>query len=117
MNNSLRPDITTSQILSTGAGTALDFTTTIGRRFKLEKIIFHASEAITETITISLDSGKGSVYDVVLRRKSLSAEQDYIYVPDGENNYYAGDEIRVQCTAATDTGTIFVIIKTSEILI
>ncbi len=115
--NSLKPDITFSQDLSVGAGTALDFTTTIGRRFKLEKIIFKASVAITETITITLDSGQGPSYDVILRKKSLSSEQNYVYTPAGENNFYAGDEIRIQCTAANDTGTISGIVKASEVLI
>ena len=114
MNNSLKPDITTSQDLSAGA---LSYTTTIGRRFKLERILFHASVAITETITITLDSGKGANYDVVLRKKSLVAEQDFIYVPDGENDYYAGDEIKIQCTNANLTGTIYANLKTKEVLI
>jgi len=117
MNNSLRPDIVFSQDLSVGAGTPLSFTTSIGRRFRLEKIIFHATGALTETITITLDSGKGSTYDVVLRKKNLSAETDFVYVPDGENDYYAGDEIKVECTAAGDAETIYGIIKVKEVLI
>jgi len=114
MNNSLKPDIVTSQDLSADA---LSYTTSIGRRFRLEKIHFHASVAITETITITLDSGKGANYDVVLRKKSLSAEQDFIYVPDGENDYYAGDEIKIQCSNANLTGVIYVTVKTKEVLI
>lgn len=114
MNNSLKPDITTSQDLSAGA---LSYTTSIGRRFKLERIIIHASVAITETITITLDSGKGTTYDAVLRRKSLSSEQDYVYIPDGESLYYDGDEIKIQCTNANLTGTVYVVIKTQEVLI
>ena len=110
----LKPDITTSQDLSVGAGTALSFTTSIGRKFKLEKILFHASVAITENITITLDSVNGPTSDIVLRKKALTAAQDYVYTPEGEHNYQAGDEIKVECTAATDTGTIFVTIKTSE---
>ena len=113
MNNSLRPDIVTSQDLSAGA---LSYTTSVGRRFRLERIIFHASVAITESITITLDSGKGSSYDAVLRRKSLSSEQDYVYIPDGESLYYAGDEIKIQCTNANLTGTIYATIKTQEVL-
>jgi len=112
---SLKPDITFSQDLSIGLGTPLDFTTSIGRRFKLEKIIFKASIAITETITITLDSVSG--VDVILRKKSLSAEQHYVYTPSGENNFYAGDEIRIQCTAAGDAGTISGVVKVSEVLI
>jgi hypothetical protein len=114
--NSLKPDITFSQDLSIGAGTPLDFTTSIGRRFRLEQILFRASVPITETITITLDSGKGAAYDIVLRVKSLSSEQNFVFVPTGDNNFYAGDEIRIQCTAANDTGTISGIVKTRELL-
>lgn len=113
MNNSLHPDITTSQDLSADP---LSYTTSIGRRFKLEKITFHFSGASTETITITLDSAKGANYDVVLRAKSLSAETDYVYIPDGDAKFYKGDEIKVQCTNAGIT-TVYVAIKTSEILI
>jgi len=112
--NSLKPDIKTSQDLTAAA---LSFTTSIGRRFKLEKIIFRASVAITETITITLDSAQGANYDGILRVKSLSAEQNYVYTPDGENNFYAGDEIKIQCTNANVTGTLYVIAKTQEVLI
>lgn len=111
---SLRPDITTLQDL---AADALSFTTTIGRRFRLEQIIFRADVAITETITITLDSGKGADYDTVLRVKTLSNEQNYVFVPSGDNDFYAGDEIKIECTNANLTGTIRCIIKTREILI
>jgi hypothetical protein len=110
--NSLKPDITTSQDLSAGA---MSYTTAIGRRFELDRILFHASVAITETIVITLDSGKGADYDTVLRRKSLSNEQDFVYIPEGNNKYYAGDEIKITCTNANLTGSLFVIIKTREI--
>jgi hypothetical protein len=113
-NSSLKPDIVTSQDLSLGA---LSYTTSIGRRFRLERILFHASVAITETITITLDSVGGATYDTVLRKKSLSAEQDFIYIPDGENNYYAGDEIKIECTNANITGILYANIKTREVLI
>lgn len=108
----LKKPITTSQDLTSGA---LSYTTSIGRNFKIESISFHASVAITETITITKDSKSGSNYDVVLRKKSLSSEQDFIYVPDeGVNNFLAGDEIKVQCTNANTTGTIYVEIRLSE---
>ena len=107
----LKSDVTTSQDLSAGA---LSYTTSYGRKFKLEKIFFHASEAITETITITLDSAKGSNYDVVLRKKGLVSEQDFIYEPEQEMNFQAGDEIKVVCTNANVTGIIYVKIKTSE---
>lgn len=114
MNNSLKPDTTTSKDLSTGA---MSFTTSINRRFKLEQIIFHSDVPITETINITLDSGNGVNYDTLLRSKSLSNESNFVFVPTGENNFYAGDEIKIQCTNANLVGTLYAIIKCSEILI
>lgn len=115
MSNSyeLRSDITTSQDLTAGA---LDYTTTIGRRFKLEQIIFRASVAITETITITLDSGNGASYDTVLRVKGLANEQNYVFIPEGQVNFQATDALRIQCTNANLTGTLYVTIKTAEVL-
>jgi len=104
--------LTTSQNF---ASAELNYTTSIGRKFKLERIHFHASVNITETITITLDSKQGANYDVILRSKSLSGEQDYVYIPDQECNLEAGDEIKIQCTNANGLGTIYVEIKTSEL--
>jgi hypothetical protein len=113
MVRSLKTDKKTSQDLSLGA---LSYTTDYGRAFKLEQIIFRASVAITETITITLDSKHGASYDTILRAKSLSAEQNFVYIPDGENNFQEGDEIKVQCTNANTTGILYTQIKSSEIL-
>lgn len=110
---SLKPDISFSQDLTAGA---LSFTTTIGRRFRLEQIIFRADAPITETIDITIDSGKGAAYDTLLRSKSLAAEQNFVFVPTGDNNFYAGDELTISCTNANLTGTLYGIIKTREVL-
>lgn len=107
----LRSDITTSKDLTAGA---LSYTTSIGRKFKLEQILFHASVAISETITITLDAKAGANYDSVLVEASLVAEQDFVFRPQGEANYNEGDELKIQCTNANLTGTIYVTIKTSE---
>ena len=111
---SLKLDKTTSQDLSLGA---LSYTTDYGRRFKIEGIYFKSSVAITETITITLDSKNGANYDSVLRSKTLNAESSYVFIPGGENNFYAGDEIKIQCTNANLTGIVYVTIKSSEVLI
>ncbi len=108
----LRKDITTSQDLSLGA---LSYTTSIGRAFKLERILVKFSQAVTETITITLDSKNGASYDVVLRERSLSAETSFVYEPQGEENYQAGDEIKIQCTNANLVGVCYSTIKTSEL--
>ena len=111
--NSLRPDIITSKNL---AGGVMNFTTSIGRRFKLEQIIFRASIPISETITITLDSRNGASYDTILRVKSLSAEQNYVFVPEGQNNFYAGDELNITTAGGAVLGTLFCTIKCSEVL-
>ena len=108
----LKTDLTTSQDLSAGA---LSYTTSIGRKKKLERIHFHSSVAITESITITLDSAQGANYDVVLRKKDLSSEQDYVYIPDQECNLQSGDEIKIQCTNANLTGSIYATLKFSEL--
>lgn len=105
----LIPDITTSQDLSLSA---LSYTTSINRKFKLQEIIIHASVAITETITITRDSKNGANYDHVMAKRSLVSEQDFIFRPEGEADFDIGDEIKIQCTQANLTGIVYVTIKT-----
>jgi len=106
-----KPDITTSQDLSVGA---LSYTTSIGRKFKLAEVIIHASVAIIETITITRDSVNGASYDHILMNRDLVAEQDLVFRPQGECNFEMNDEVKIQCTWANKTGTVFVTIKTLE---
>lgn len=108
----LSKDETASQDLSAAA---LSHTTTFTRKRKLEQILFKASQAITETITITLDSVNGTAYDTVLQEVSLYAETDFVYRPQGQCNLTDGDKIRVECTNANGVGTIKSIIKTSEL--
>jgi len=107
---SLKIPITTSQDLSAAA---LAFTTSVGRRFKLESISIHFSVPVTETVTITRDSGRGANYDTVLAKRPLDAAQSYIFRPDGEENEYSGDEIKIAITNANATGIAYVEIKTS----
>lgn len=110
----LIPDVTFSQDLSSGA---LSFTTSIGRAFRLGRIIFKVSANITEKITITLDSAKGASYDVVLRQRTLVGQQDYVYVPDEKDaDFQSGDEIKIECTQANGIGTISGIVKAGELL-
>ena len=105
-------DLASSQDLSAAP---LAYTTSIGRRFKLDSVSGKASVAITETVTITLDSNEGANYDVVLATISLVSKSSFVWRPEGELNLVAGDEIKVQCTNANVTGTIYPIIKTSEL--
>ena len=108
----LKPDDTFTQDLSDAA---LSHTTTIGRKFKLQEITIHFSEVVTETITITRDSKQGANYDDVLNKRSLVAEQDYVFRPEGECDFLNGDEVKVQCTNANVTGVAYGKIKTSEL--
>ena len=108
----LSKDETTSQNLVSGA---LSYTTTFTRARKLEQIVIHSSVAITETVTITLDSASGANYDTVIQEVVLVAEQDFVYRPQGIINLQSGDKIKVQCTNANTTGVVYCTICTSEI--
>jgi len=108
----LKLPISKSQDLSAAV---LAYTTTIGRKFRVESISFKFSQAITETITITKDSKLGANYDTVLRNKSLIAETSFIYVPErGDEMFNIGDELQIDCTDANGVGIVYVEIKLSE---
>ena len=110
---SLHLDQTSSQDLSEDP---LAFTTSLpSKTFKLEQVIIKATGVITETVTITLDSASGSAYDVVLQEVVLVAEEDFVYRPQGEANFQAGDQIKVQCTDTGGVETVSVIVRTGEI--
>jgi hypothetical protein len=108
----LRPDITTSQNLASGP---LSYTTSINRIFKLQEITIHFTVPSTETITITRDSVNGANYDHILATKQIPGEQDYVYRPQGEQDFQIGDEIKVQCTNAGGAGVAYCTIKTREL--
>lgn len=108
-----KPDLTSSQVLSLAE---LSYTSSSsGRKFKLEEVVIHFSVAVTETITVTRDSVNGVAYDHVLAKRSLVAEQDFIFRPQGECNFQAGDEVKVTCTNANVTGTAYLTIKRKEV--
>ncbi len=105
----MKPDLTTSQDLSAGA---LSYTTTFTSAFELEEILFHFDTAVTEIITITLDSKNGAAYDTVLRTINVNNMPDAKF-PSGEK-FSVGDQIKVACTNANATGTCYVTFKASE---
>lgn len=110
-----KTDVTMTQDLSAGAGTALSGTTSIGKNFKLTEVTLRASVNITETVTITRDAKAGAAYDVVLAKRALIAEKDFVFRPQGECLFLNGDEVKVECTAANDTGAVYVVVKTAEV--
>ena len=112
----LKPDLTSIQDFSAAGFPALSYTSSSSnRKFKLEEVIIHFSAAVTETITITRDSVNGADYDHILAKRSMVAEQDFIFRPQGEENFQAGDEIKVECTNANHTGVAYLTIKRSEL--
>ena len=117
----LVPDITTTQDLSLAV---LDFPTTIARPCRLDKITVNFNDgatppvavAVTETITITLDSAKGAIYDTILARVSIIAESNYVYIPLEGLKLQSGDEIRIYCTDTGHVGIASVVVKASELI-
>ena len=107
----LKTDKSTSQNL---ASAALSYSADWGKKVKVEGVYFKASVGITETITITLDSALGANYDIVLRKRTLSSEQNFVFIPEGELNLQSGDKLLIACTNANVTGVVYVNIKASE---
>lgn len=110
----LKSDDTFTQDLSTGA---LTHTLTLAKPAKLQKITFHCPVNLTEIITITFIPAKGVAYTVVLRRITLVGKQDYVYTPDGENDYQVNDILKVECTAVNVVGATVIsgLIKMKEL--
>ena len=111
---SRKPEQTFSQVLSAGA---LTFTTTTpnDKPFRLDWVYLHFSQAVSETITITMDSKNGANYDTVLQEVVLVNETDYVFRPQGRSEFDSGDEIKVQCTNVGLAGTVRGAVKTSEV--
>lgn len=103
----LRDEIT-QDLSSAAVDTSIDYPYDI----EIVQILFHASTDITETVTISLDSGAGSNFDTVLDEKDLSSEDDYVYRPLGQPVIPRSDKLRIQVTNANTTGTIRITVLT-----
>ena len=107
----LKTILRTSQDLSAAA---LSYTTALDRAFKLGEITIHADTNITETVTITRDAVGGANYDTVLATRSLIAESDFVFRPQGECNFFAGDNVKIACTNANVTGVVYAEVKLSE---
>lgn len=83
--------------------------------YKLCSVEVHASENITETLTVTRDSNLGANYDTELKANSISAENDSTYVPDGEVIVCPGDNIVAAVTNANTTGSVYATMILREI--
>ena len=95
----------TSQDLSAAA---LDYTTNFAAKTKIIAVMLHADGAISETVTIKLNASGGANYDTTLVTEALVSETDFVWIPDGDLNLTASDELDVDCTQAGGAQTVYV---------
>lgn len=91
---------TASQNLATSS---LSFTTSFSEDFRLISIFFKFTGAVSQTITVTLDSVQGSSYDTVIGTVTLSSNTSVQFVPIAvDQDFKDGDELLITCT---NTGT------------
>ena len=103
MNRHTLERIFSQSLVSAALNQSYDF----AQETSIKAIYLKASTNITETITITLISPNGSNYDIILDTKTLNAEQNYVFHPLWDLNIIKGASIKIQCTNANITGTIY----------
>lgn len=74
----------------------------------VQVIYLKFSTSITETVTITRTSAAGgSNYDIVVATENLSGATSYIFHPCYNLVLKKGDNIKIQCTNANVTGTVY----------
>ncbi|RLC88223.1 MAG: hypothetical protein DRJ03_03500 [Chloroflexi bacterium] len=74
---------------------------------ELVAVLLHASEAITETVSVTFDSKDGANYDTLLDSTDLTAETDYVFRPTEPQVFQKGDKVSAACTNANTTGSVY----------
>jgi hypothetical protein len=98
------PAIQTSSSTGTGA-IALACSPTV--RFRLLNITVHAASAVASTVSVTLDSGKGSTYDTVLYTSGANWT-DLYWVMDESEVFEYNDAINVTCADASIVKTVVI---------
>lgn len=109
---SLNPDQNSSQDLSISP---LSYTAIYGKRYKLDQVLIDFSQAVSETVTITILSAAGTTYNHIIQSVILISETSFDYRPQGEANFQAGDKIQIQCTNANGIGVAHLTVKTSQL--
>ena len=90
----------TTNVAATGR-VASRFISAVAERRKLDHVTLKASGAITETVSLTLNSAKGSTYDILLDSSAYVAETAaYQYVPLSPIYLGPGDNLTLSCTFA-----------------
>lgn len=91
---------TATQDLSTAA---LSKTTALTTRFKLLSVLIYFDAAVSPTVTITFDSKDGANYDVILKRNTLAAAQNYVFIGGDGYVFEKDDQIKVDITSVAAT--------------
>lgn len=102
--------IQTAKVLSTGA---LAYTTALTSSAIIKSIEIHFLEAVTETIAITKVSTNAN-YNIKRKIQALTAATDFVFVED--IYLEVGQQLKVECTAATATTTANVTITYSDMV-
>lgn len=108
---------TITQSNATGAA-AIALAVNPAAAFKLVSMSLHLSAAPTtsQSLTVTLDSGKGAAYDTVLYSRDLSVGSvTDLYVEFGDNYVYASDDHIDVAYTNTDTRTYGIIVRTEAV--
>ena len=97
----------TTDVTALGRTCSAHFVQTVANTRRLLAVTLRAASAISQTVTVTLNSRKGSAYNVLLASSTLSSATDFAYIPDEEVLLGPGDNVTLACTA-TDTPSIIV---------
>lgn len=84
---------------ASAAGDPLTLSTPSGKLRRLMLVTVKYSGAASTTITVTINSGAGAAYDVLLDSTLLSAATDYVYIPDEEILLASDDSLDVVAPA------------------
>jgi len=104
MDGRIKEEIT-SQALASGP---LDVSYIFNEQVNIVAIYIKASTTIIETVTITRISRNGTNYNVPLEIRTLNGNSSLIYAPTWRCILKIGDSVRIQCTNANLTGTLYV---------
>jgi len=98
---------TATQDLSAGA---LDAVTAIDFDTQVSYVSIKFSTPVSETVTLTIDSGEGANYDMVVEKASFTSRTNLFWQPLSPLYLKKGTELRVQCTNGGGTGTAYAVI-------
>lgn len=89
----------------------LSHTTSVGSDWKLSWVTLKGSAALTDTVTVAIESGSGDSYNTVLVSEALVGQTSFYWGPDGGLVLDNGDEIKITTTNATTTASVSATIR------